>query len=105
VEKVHGLRHGEAVSIGMMAAARLSVKRGLLGRDEAMRLQALLQAFDLPVALNVDKDLVCDAIRKDKKREKEEILFVLLEAIGSARVSAIGIDEIEGVIDDLHQPF
>jgi 3-dehydroquinate synthase len=104
VEKVHGLRHGEAVSIGMTAAARLSVKKGLLALDEAARLEALLRAFGLPVSIDLDRDLVCDALKKDKKRAGDAILFVLLDNIGSARVVPIGIDEIEGVIDDLRQP-
>ena len=103
VEKVHGLRHGEAVSIGMAAAARLSVERGLLSRREEARLEGLLQAFGLPIAMDLDRELVADAVKKDKKRAEDAILFVLLDDIGSARVAAVGIDEIEGVIDDMRQ--
>ncbi len=105
VEKVHGLKHGEAVSIGMVAAARLSVKMGLLTTDAAGRLEALLKAFGLPVATDLDRGLVYDALKKDKKRVREEILFVLLDSMGSARVAPVGIEDIEGVIDGLRQPL
>lgn len=105
IEKVYGLRHGEAVSVGMMGAARLSVGRGLIRRDDALRLQALLQAFGLPVTIQADRGLVREALEKDKKRSDEGILFVLLEGIGSARIAPIRIDEIEEVTDDLRESF
>jgi 3-dehydroquinate synthase len=104
VEKVHGLKHGEAVSIGMAAAARVSVRKGLLAQDEAARLEALLRAFGLPVAIDLDRDHVYDALKKDKKRAEDGLLFVLLDGIGSARMVPMGESEIEGVIDDLCQP-
>jgi 3-dehydroquinate synthase len=105
IEKVHGLRHGEAVSAGMMAAMRLSMKKGLTGPEDALRLQALLAAFGLPVAISCDRESILQAIEKDKKRSEGEILFVLLEAIGSARVIPVKIGEIGEVIDDLRQPL
>ena len=104
VEKVHRLKHGEAISIGMVAAARLSVKKALLAPEDAARLEVLLKAFGLPVALDVNKELIRDALEKDKKRTDGSILFVLLEGIGKARVVPIKIDEIEEVIDDLREP-
>jgi 3-dehydroquinate synthase len=105
LEKVHGLRHGEAVSVGMMAAARLSVGKGFIGREDAARLEALLRDFGLPVTIQPDRGLVRAAVEKDKKRSDGGILFVLLDAIGSARIVPVTIDEIDEVIDDLREPL
>lgn len=101
LEKVHRLRHGEAVSIGMAAAARLSVARGLISKEEAERLESLLRRFGLPVRMDVDIDLVVDAVRRDKKREGDSLHFVLLDGIGSARIVELPIREIEEVLIDL----
>jgi 3-dehydroquinate synthase len=103
LEKVHHLRHGEAVSSGMVAAARLSAARGLLSDDGVERLEALLRCFGLPVRVPVpcDTAAVFEALKKDKKREGDRIHFVLLDAIGRARVEALTLAEIEGVTDDL----
>ena len=87
----------------MVAAARLSVARGLLPMDEATRLEGLLHRLGLPVRMQMDPALIGDALRKDKKRQADEIYFVLLDGIGSAHVEPIGIDELGGVIDDLRQ--
>jgi 3-dehydroquinate synthase len=104
IEKAHHLRHGEAISVGMVAAARLSAARRFLSEADVGRLEALLANFGLPVRTPADADLVRDALRKDKKREDEAIHFVLLDGIGNARVVPIGVDELDKVIDDLRQP-
>jgi 3-dehydroquinate synthetase len=49
----------------------------------------------------MDKEAVLDALRKDKKRADREINFVLLEAIGNARIVPIKIKDLEEVMNDL----
>jgi 3-dehydroquinate synthase len=98
IEKVKGLRHGEAVSIGMTLAARLSVRRGMLSPESGRRLENLLQEFRLPVSTDVDKALLLDALLRDKKREGGIIRFVLLESLGQAVVVPIAIGEIEDIL-------
>jgi 3-dehydroquinate synthase len=44
---------------------------------------------------------VLDAVRKDKKREGEEINFVLLQGIGQAVVEKISMKELETVISEM----
>jgi 3-dehydroquinate synthase len=104
LEKVHHLRHGEAVSVGMVAAARLSATKGLLSERDVDRLEALLIRLGLPVRTSVDPAEIVDALKKDKKRENTVVHFVLLDAIGSAKIVPLGMGEIEEVIDDLRQP-
>ncbi len=100
VEKVYGLTHGEAISIGMAFAGRLSAAHGLLPAADARRLEQVLAAFELPTGVRLD-DAVMDALRKDKKRQGGMIHFVLLDAIGSAAVMPLTIDEIEDAVHDL----
>lgn len=101
IEKTTGVSHGEAVSIGMVFAANLSVKRGLLKRGQARKLRELLVKFQLPVEIDFDVNKVLDALKKDKKREGSGIHFVLLEQIGKAVIHEIPIGELEEVIHDM----
>jgi 3-dehydroquinate synthase len=96
LEKLTGMPHGEAVGIGMVLAANLSVEKGLLGRVDADRLENIIQSYGLPVRPPVDGPSMLAALRKDKKREGSRIHFVFLEALGRA-----GVEEIE--LDDLYR--
>ncbi len=83
------LLHGEAISLGLHAAALLSVKLSSLSAAEADRLVSLLRRFDLPVLLSPDfeTDELLRIARMDKKFEHGKIRFVLLHTLGSAYVS------------------
>ena len=94
-EKNLGILHGEAISAGMIIASRLSVKKGLLKEEEFERLKRLIELFGLPAELLWDRVKVIDAVKKDKKREKLSLHFVLLSGIGSAVVKEIQISELE----------
>jgi 3-dehydroquinate synthase len=95
VEKVTGISHGRAISIGMAAAAGLSENRGLLSHDDKERIISLLKNMGLPFDLKGDKEKILDAMKRDKKREGESIHFVLLEGIGKAVIEGITIRELE----------
>lgn len=94
LEKVGGWSHGEAVSIGMVLAAGLSVKMGRLSAAAYERIIALLRRLRLPVSAAADPVKVLEALRRDKKREAAVIRFVLLDDIGQASVEEIGIREL-----------
>ncbi|HMA66440.1 MAG TPA: 3-dehydroquinate synthase [Desulfosalsimonadaceae bacterium] len=97
LEKTTDFAHGEAVSIGMMVAAELSRRRGLLSPGSVDRLEALLAAFHLPVAVpaDVDREQLMDAVCRDKKRAGERLYFVLLRQLGEAVVEPVSIRELE----------
>jgi 3-dehydroquinate synthase len=77
-------RHGEAVGWGMLAAARLSVMRGLLHSDDEARLQTLIAAMGrLPSVSDLRVSDALDAIGHDKKVSKGRLHFVLANGIGS----------------------
>lgn len=103
LEAVNHLRHGEAISVGMVAAARLSVALGRLPGEQATRLEALLGRFGLPVRTVAESELLWRAMGRDKKRENDRIHFVLLDAIGQATVTPIRIGELNDILKDLCQ--
>jgi shikimate kinase / 3-dehydroquinate synthase len=75
--------HGEAVAIGMMAAARMSERLGLLSSSDVQRQRRLLEAFRLPVTADgIDRARVEAAMALDKKVSGKSIRWVLLGGIG-----------------------
>jgi 3-dehydroquinate synthase len=77
------LRHGEAVILGMRAAARLSWMRGHLDERSYERVENLLRLFPMPtLPKNFDARMLLPYVKKDKKLEKGKVRFVLLKAIG-----------------------
>jgi len=79
--------HGEAVSLGIVAEARLAERRGLATGATADRQERLLDRLGLPVRLSgVDADAVVAAIRHDKKARDGQVPFVLAPAIGAFRL-------------------
>jgi 3-dehydroquinate synthase len=81
--------HGEAISLGLMAATQVSVRRAGLSLGEAARIRAALQAHHLPVALPADfpRAKILAALQRDKKFENGRVRFVVAHAIGCASVA------------------
>lgn len=81
-----GLIHGEAISIGMVAAARLAERVGVAEKDARVseRTIAILKRFQLPVRLPDEFaiDDILDAMRRDKKSKDGRYVFVLPKTIG-----------------------
>ncbi|MFO8031360.1 MAG: 3-dehydroquinate synthase [Desulfohalobiaceae bacterium] len=101
LEKVRGLPHGEAVSLGMALAAQLSVRQGLLAERQAQRLIHLLQALSLPVEIQGDPQELLEALGKDKKRQGDVVHFVLLQDIGQALVQPLTLEEVRKALLNL----
>ena len=81
------LRHGEAVALGMVAAARLSEVLGLCDPDVGDRLAALLTALRLPTRLPpLSSEDVIAALRSDKKAVSGVPRFVLPREIGRVEI-------------------
>ena len=104
IEKVLQVPHGEAVSAGMVLAAKLSEKKGSCKPEDTHRLSSLLDKFSLPVKLDFDRQQVIEALGKDKKREGESVKFVLLEKIGQAVVNEVAIQDIENLLEAVSKP-
>lgn len=88
-----GWLHGEAVAAGMVMAARLSRSLGLVGEAEAARVRRLVERAGLPVAgPRIPPEELVAHMAVDKKAAQGKLRFVVLEAIGRARLQG-EIDE------------
>ena len=77
--------HGEAVSIGMMAAAKIGQFVGVLREEEVIRQEDVLKAYGLPVrAQGLDAKEIIEATTSDKKTSDGIVNWVLLEGLGNA---------------------
>jgi 3-dehydroquinate synthetase len=86
--RLQGLSHGEAVAIGMAAAARISARTGMLNRSHLPRIESLLAKFGLPVyCRGVNPDELVEATRFDKKTTGGKTGWVLLKEIGKGVTS------------------
>ena len=83
------LLHGEAVAIGMVLAARLSVQLGMANAADTARLHALLERLDLPTAMpdGIAADALLARIRLDKKNRAGTLRLVLWHGIGRAEIA------------------
>jgi len=98
--------HGEAVAIGMMAAAKLSQRLGFLSRNLVERQEALLERFGLPTSCRgVNLTDVLAAMELDKKVRGKAIQWVLLEGIGKVVVhSDVPGKEVSNVLKEMLKP-
>jgi shikimate kinase/3-dehydroquinate synthase len=78
------LLHGEAVAIGMRAAAWLSMELGMLNEDEWSEIEVVLGRLPIPITPECSVDDILLAMRRDKKRSAVQHRLVLLESIGKA---------------------
>ena len=101
IENVFQLPHGYAVSIGMVAAAAISTERKLLPDAERKRIVALLEAYQLPVYIDIEdaRESVMQNLKMDKKRTSTTIDFILLNRIGEAVIQPISFTEIDRLVN------
>lgn len=97
--------HGEAVAIGMMGAAKLSQRLGILPASVVKRQQSLLRKFGLPTAFSgVNLAEIAKAMEVDKKTRAKEIRWVLLEDIGKTAIRAsVPHQDVLVVLEELSQ--
>lgn len=105
IEANEGFSHGEAVSLGMAAACRLSVVRGMLAAEASERIIHLLSRLGLPTSARLDGERVMRTMRKDKKRSGSKIHFVFLKEIGEPVVEPMEIDALEALVKGLWGPI
>ena len=98
------LLHGEAISLGLIAALRLSESVTALPPEDSAKIIGLLRLYGLPERLTpaITTEAVLEKLARDKKFKAGSIRFVLLRALGDAFVSRdVTLEQIRTVIDGL----
>jgi 3-dehydroquinate synthase len=87
-QNYQGLAHGEAVSVGMVAEARLGEELKITPAGTAERLRRALKMQGLPVDVptELDPQELIQAMRRDKKAVDGGLAFSLLEDLGACKL-------------------
>jgi 3-dehydroquinate synthase len=99
LENQYELMHGQAVAIGMTYACHIS--GALTGFKQTGRVVSVLKQYGLPTHMQFDRQKVFDVLKMDKKRERKEMNYVLLEKIGKGIVKSIPLKDLERLIEKL----
>jgi 3-dehydroquinate synthase len=99
------LTHGEAVGYGMIAASILSYRQGLIDAATLDHIvKTILAIGPLPPVREIAFDSIVEAMRRDKKRTNDQIVFVLLKQVGQTKIeSGHGRTLLNEVWDDTIQ--
>lgn len=108
IEQVSGysLRHGEAVAIGTIAAARMAVALNRCDAQTASRIQTCLNRLELPTkASGLNLDEVYAMMFKDKKRSGRMLRFIIPQAIGDVVIiddpgEQVVLDALDSVLTE-----
>ncbi|HEY0139328.1 MAG TPA: 3-dehydroquinate synthase [Thermoanaerobaculia bacterium] len=81
-----GLTHGEAVAWGMIAANAIAVRRGLLAKDEASRIERTILALEPSALPPLDPNDIFAATEHDKKNTGSARVMVFPKRVGECVV-------------------
>lgn len=95
-------RHGEAVAIGMLFAARVSGKKGLLKAKELKRITELVEALELPSQAEdrLERENLIGLMKGDKKSRAGKVHMVLPTGIGTAVISEIPDELLTAALEE-----
>lgn len=94
IESVSGLKHGLAVAQGMYFSSLISLEEGHLSKDKFDRIISLLKSLGLISEAPEICRPYLEMVRRDKKREKDIIHFVLLNDIGSGFIREMPLQDL-----------
>jgi shikimate kinase/3-dehydroquinate synthase len=96
------LAHGEAVSLGLVAALRIGTTLGLTPQALTTRIEALLARLGLPHDIASEPlDDALELIGHDKKRAGQQIRFVVAREAGQVETIDLGLDELQRMAGSL----
>jgi 3-dehydroquinate synthase len=100
------LLHGEAVAMGMVLAARYSVRRGEMHGQDAERIAAHFRAMKMradltELGLDCDGRQLADHMLHDKKMDAGTLPFLLMRGIGQAYLAKdVALDDVAAFLND-----
>ncbi|MHC1729724.1 MAG: 3-dehydroquinate synthase [Syntrophobacteraceae bacterium] len=103
IEKLTGfrLKHGDCVAVGMIAAATLSQRLGMMQAGELERLERICEVWEMPVRIPapLESRAIIEAIQADKKRVGDKLHFILPVRIGKVvEFTDINYGEFDSVL-------
>lgn len=97
----YGYSHGQAIAIGMVFAAKLSEKLGMIGGDVVDLHKQIIASYGLPTTMpHTGLDDIVRVMERDKKRVAGGHVFVLLDGIGNPVIRNIGEDLLVSVLNE-----
>lgn len=99
IENLYELSHGQAISIGMVAACMISEE--LTNFKDTDRVIATLKKYGLPTQADFDAKDVLNVLRMDKKKEKDSMNYVLLNKIGQGIVKTVPIVQLDKLLQSI----
>jgi 3-dehydroquinate synthase len=94
IEMHMGIEHGFAVAAGMELATEFSFEKGLICKDEKLRIIKLLERFGLANEHVIPDDQIEQLVLQDKKKSGKDIHFVFTEGIGKACIKKMPVIEV-----------
>ncbi len=97
-------RHGECVAVGMAAAARIAVHRGVAPPETLQRIESILRSFRLPTEIpaKLAVDEIIALTRMDKKVAEGKVRFVLVPRLGQTEIrNDITDGDIRRVVEEM----
>jgi 3-dehydroquinate synthase len=100
-----GVSHGQGVAIGMVAAAMISQRMGVLAAAELNKIKSILVKAGLPINIGgLDIAKILQAMKYDKKNAGGKVKFVLLKTIGEVFISDnVNVSMVEQVLKELYE--
>ena len=101
IENIYQLPHGYAISIGMVAACKISEAINNFSSTESARVIELLRKYNLPVTLPERESrggAIWEVLLMDKKKAGDAMNFILLNKIGNAIVKPIQLQQLKELI-------
>ena len=88
------ISHGLAVAKGMAYMAEIAAKKNWCNYETKEHIIALLHQYEFDLTVNFEKEVLCDIMKKDKKRKGNVLDVVVPESIGTCVLKRIDIDEL-----------
>jgi 3-dehydroquinate synthase len=99
IENLYGMSHGQAISIGMVAAGMISEE--FTDFMDTGRIITTLKKYGLPTGSEFDVKKVMNILRMDKKKVKDAMNYVLLDKIGKGVVRNIPITQLDKLLQSI----
>ena len=99
------VEHGVAVAMGMLAAAKISHRMGILNKAELLRLQSLIERAGLPTAMpKLEIKEMTQAITHDKKVLRGKVRFILPQSLGKVFITdEVSLSLVEQILADWNE--